>query len=202
MELLGIPQELAEKREAIASKLSPMARRQAFPGIYATPVPREATVVADPTPPLKAEIAALKAEILALKQENDRLLVLSSKPKADAEEPTIKEVVDAFCDEMNARELFVGDERWSMSLIRSPRRSHTVSRPRQVCMWLVRTLCSRPSYPVIGQFFGGKDHTTIMHGMKKTPSVLEARPEMLDVATTVLRSFGVVLARLERGEQS
>ena len=47
-----------------------------------------------------------------------------------------------------------------------PKRVRTVARPRQVAMYLAKQLTSR-SLPEIGRRFGGRDHTTIMHGVRK-----------------------------------
>ena len=48
----------------------------------------------------------------------------------------------------------------------SPRRARQVARPRQVAMYLAKQLTSR-SLPEIGRKFGGRDHTTVMHAVKK-----------------------------------
>ena len=48
----------------------------------------------------------------------------------------------------------------------SARRSRSVARPRQVAMYLAKQLTSR-SLPEIGRKFGGRDHTTVMHAVKK-----------------------------------
>ena len=47
-----------------------------------------------------------------------------------------------------------------------PKRVRTVARPRQVAMYLAKQMTSR-SLPEIGRRFGGRDHTTIMHGVRK-----------------------------------
>ncbi|KMW59016.1 Chromosomal replication initiator protein DnaA [Candidatus Rhodobacter oscarellae] len=47
-----------------------------------------------------------------------------------------------------------------------PRRVRTIARPRQVAMWLAKKMTSR-SLPEIGRRFGGRDHTTVMHGVRK-----------------------------------
>ena len=47
-----------------------------------------------------------------------------------------------------------------------PKRSRNVARPRQIAMYLSKQLTSR-SLPDIGRRFGGRDHTTIMHGVRK-----------------------------------
>jgi chromosomal replication initiator protein len=48
----------------------------------------------------------------------------------------------------------------------SPRRARAVARPRQVAMYLSKHLTSR-SLPEIGRKFGGRDHTTVMHAIRK-----------------------------------
>lgn len=53
-----------------------------------------------------------------------------------------------------------------LSELIGPTRVRTVARPRQMAMYLCKTLTSR-SLPEIGRRFGGRDHTTIMHGVKK-----------------------------------
>ena len=47
----------------------------------------------------------------------------------------------------------------------SPRRSRSVARPRQIAMYLAKSITSR-SLPEIGRKFGGRDHTTVMHAVK------------------------------------
>jgi len=47
-----------------------------------------------------------------------------------------------------------------------PKRVRTYARPRQVAMYLSKQLTSR-SLPEIGRRFGGRDHTTVMHGVKR-----------------------------------
>jgi chromosomal replication initiator protein len=53
-----------------------------------------------------------------------------------------------------------------MSDMSSARRSRTVARPRQVAMYLSKNLTSR-SLPEIGRRFGNRDHTTVIHAVRK-----------------------------------
>lgn len=46
-------------------------------------------------------------------------------------------------------------------------RKALVVRPRQVAMYLARKYSPKTSYPRLGELFGGKDHTTIMHGCRR-----------------------------------
>ena len=47
-----------------------------------------------------------------------------------------------------------------------PKRLRTYARPRQIAMFLSKQLTSR-SLPEIGRRFGGRDHTTVMHGVRR-----------------------------------
>jgi chromosomal replication initiator protein len=52
----------------------------------------------------------------------------------------------------------------------SARRARAVARPRQVAMFLAKQLTSR-SLPEIGRKFGGRDHTTVMHAVRKIEEI-------------------------------
>ena len=47
----------------------------------------------------------------------------------------------------------------------SKKRTRQIVRPRQVAMWLAKNLTSQ-SYPSIGEAFGGRDHTTVLHAVR------------------------------------
>lgn len=53
-----------------------------------------------------------------------------------------------------------------MSDLLSPRRARDVARPRQVAMYLCKAMTPH-SLPDLGRRFGGRDHTTIIHGVRK-----------------------------------
>ena len=57
--------------------------------------------------------------------------------------------------------------------MQSARRSRSIARPRQVAMFLSKHLTSR-SLPEIGRRFGGRDHTTVIHAVKKVSQLMEA----------------------------
>ncbi len=61
----------------------------------------------------------------------------------------------------------------------SPRRSRAVARPRQVAMYLAKQLTSR-SLPEIGRKFGGRDHTTILHAVKKIEELMAKEKSMCE----------------------
>lgn len=53
-----------------------------------------------------------------------------------------------------------------VSDLRAKKRTASIVRPRQIAMYLVRELTSH-SFPEIGEYFGGKDHTTVLHSCNK-----------------------------------
>ena len=69
---------------------------------------------------------------------------------------TIEEIQKKVAEHFNIR---VAD-------MHSARRARQVARPRQVAMYLAKQLTAR-SLPEIGRKFGGRDHTTVMHAVKK-----------------------------------
>jgi chromosomal replication initiator protein len=60
-----------------------------------------------------------------------------------------------------------------MAEMTSSRRARVVARPRQVAMYLAKQLTSR-SLPEIGRKFGGRDHTTVIHAVKKIEELMES----------------------------
>ncbi|WP_107846334.1 chromosomal replication initiator protein DnaA [Litoreibacter ponti] len=69
---------------------------------------------------------------------------------------TMDEIMRKICDYYNVR----------MSDLLSPKRSRNIARPRQMAMWLAKHLTQR-SYPEIGKRFGNRDHTTVIHAVRK-----------------------------------
>ena len=53
----------------------------------------------------------------------------------------------------------------------SERRTRAIARPRQIAMYLCKQHTTR-SYPDIGRRFGGRDHTTVLHGVRKIEELL------------------------------
>lgn len=68
----------------------------------------------------------------------------------------------------------------------SKRRARDIARPRQVAMYLCKKLTKR-SLPDIGRRFGGRDHTTVMHAVKRIDQ-LRAEDSELDKRVTSLES--------------
>ncbi len=60
-----------------------------------------------------------------------------------------------------------------------PKRLRNIARPRQVAMYLSKQLTPR-SLPEIGRRFGGRDHTTIMHGVRKIEELMTIDSQLAD----------------------
>ena len=60
-----------------------------------------------------------------------------------------------------------------LSDLMSIKRTRSITRPRQIAMSLSKELTSH-SLPEIGQFFGGRDHTTVLHACKRVKELIES----------------------------
>ena len=61
----------------------------------------------------------------------------------------------------------------------SSRRTRTIVRPRQIAMYLSKTLTPR-SLPEIGRRFGGRDHTTVLHAVRKVEELMQGDRTLAD----------------------
>ncbi len=59
----------------------------------------------------------------------------------------------------------------------SNRRTHNVVMPRQIAMYLAKTLTPR-SLPEIGRRFGGRDHTTVLHAVRKIEELIKTNTQL------------------------
>ncbi|MCZ6605158.1 MAG: chromosomal replication initiator protein DnaA, partial [Alphaproteobacteria bacterium] len=82
--------------------------------------------------------------------------VLQDLLRANDRKVTIEEIQKKVAEHFNIR----------FADMHSARRARAVARPRQVAMYLSKQLTSR-SLPEIGRKFGGRDHTTVMHAVRK-----------------------------------
>ena len=70
----------------------------------------------------------------------------------------------------------------------SKRRSRSVARPRQVAMALAKELTSQ-SLPEIGDAFGGRDHTTVLHACKRIKELRDIDVRMSEDYSNLLRTL-------------
>ena len=75
-----------------------------------------------------------------------------------------------------------------MADLLSKRRSRSVARPRQVAMALAKELTTH-SLPEIGDAFGGRDHTTVMHACKRIKQLRDVEQRVKEDYSNLLRTL-------------
>ncbi len=70
----------------------------------------------------------------------------------------------------------------------SQRRSRSIARPRQIAMALAKELTSH-SLPEIGDAFGGRDHTTVLHACKRIKELRDTDQRMREDYSNLLRTL-------------
>ena len=95
--------------------------------------------------------------------------VLHDLLRANDRRVTIEEIQKRVAEHFNVR---VAD-------MHSARRARAVARPRQVAMYLSKQLTSR-SLPEIGRKFGGRDHTTVMHAVRRIEEIKSLDPSFAE----------------------
>jgi chromosomal replication initiator protein len=85
--------------------------------------------------------------------------------RANDRRVTIEEIQKRVSEHFNVR----------VTDMHSARRARAVARPRQVAMYLSKQLTAR-SLPEIGRKFGGRDHTTVMHAVRKIEELKSTDP--------------------------
>lgn len=76
----------------------------------------------------------------------------------------------------------------SMPDLEGPSRRQPLARARQVAMYLCRELTDL-SLPKIGELFGGRDHTTVLHGVNNVNRLMTIDPTLFDRVTALLQSL-------------
>jgi chromosomal replication initiator protein len=70
----------------------------------------------------------------------------------------------------------------------SSKRSRSIARPRQIAMTLAKELTNH-SLPEIGNAFGGRDHTTVIHANRKVKELRESDPRISEDYSNLLRTL-------------
>ena len=98
--------------------------------------------------------------------------------KANSKNVTIEEIQKRVSEYFNIRQ----------SDMLSTRRSRVVARPRQIAMYLSK-ICTTKSLPEIGKLFGGRDHTTVIHAVKKVESLYKTDISFSEHIKVLKKSF-------------
>ena len=79
----------------------------------------------------------------------------------------------------------------SVEDIRSKKRSSNISFPRQIAMYLCRTITNE-SFPKIAIEFGGKDHSTVMYSVEKIENEIKVNKDLSNIIEKLKKDIGVV----------
>src|SRR5947209_8314711 len=112
-----------------------------------------------------------------LYQQHKQIILSADCPPSEIPEPeqrriTIQQILDAVTKYYNVR---LGD-------LQSKKRHKSIAFPRQVCMYLARRH-TRYSLEEIGGYFGGRDHTTVMHAVRTVGDDIKTDPEIAEQLT-------------------
>ncbi|MFV1874644.1 MULTISPECIES: chromosomal replication initiator protein DnaA [Nioella] len=101
---------------------------------------------------------------------------LSDILRASDRKVTMDEIIKKTCEHYHLRQ----------SDLMSPSRARNIARPRQMAMYLCKKLTTR-SLPEIGRKFGGRDHTTILHGVRKIEELISVDSQIAEDAELLRR---------------
>ena len=127
----------------------------------------------------------------------NRLAVHASLQDSDITVDLVKDVLKDLL-RTNSRKITIDEiqkkvvEHYNIKLsdMHSPRRSRSVARPRQVAMYLAKSITTR-SLPEIGRKFGGRDHTTVIHAIKTIEEIMVNDPSLaedIELLTRILQT--------------
>ncbi len=103
---------------------------------------------------------------------------LSDVLKASDRKVTVEEIQRKVSEHYNIR----------LSDMIGPKRVRNYARPRQMAMYLAKHMTSR-SLPEIGRRFGGRDHTTVMHGVRRIEELKATDSQIADDLELLRRSL-------------
>ncbi|MCL1982990.1 MAG: chromosomal replication initiator protein DnaA [Clostridiales bacterium] len=72
--------------------------------------------------------------------------------------------------------------------IESPKRTKNLAYPRQVAMYLCREMTDC-SFPKIGEYFGGRDHTTVLHACDKISKEIKVNDSLKNIINTLIKEL-------------
>lgn len=101
---------------------------------------------------------------------------LSDILRATDRKVTMDEIIKKTCEHYHLRQ----------TDLMSPSRARNIARPRQMAMYLCKKLTTR-SLPEIGRKFSGRDHTTILHGVRKIEELITLDSQIAEDAELLRR---------------
>jgi chromosomal replication initiator protein len=121
------------------------------------------------------ELEGAISKITMLAQVYDRPITIELAREALGDKPTghtgrevsIDDILESVTEQYNVR----------LADLQSKKRSRSIAFPRQVCMYLARQL-TRHSLGEIGGYFGGRDHTTVLHANRQIENQVRNDPQL------------------------
>jgi chromosomal replication initiator protein len=106
--------------------------------------------------------------------------VLRNTLKSAQREITVENIQKTICDYFNLK---IGD-------LKAKRRTQNIAMPRQVAMYLCRKY-TETSFPAIGDKFGGRDHSTVIHASKTIERKIKEDPHMQTTIEKLERNLNI-----------
>jgi chromosomal replication initiator protein len=106
--------------------------------------------------------------------------VLKNTLKNAQQEITVENIQKTICDYFNLK---IGD-------LKAKRRTQNIALPRQVAMYLCRKY-TETSFPAIGDKFGGRDHSTVIHASKTIERKIKEDPHMQTTIEKLERNLNI-----------
>ena len=106
--------------------------------------------------------------------------VLRNTLKSAQQEITVENIQKTICDYFNVR---IAD-------LKAKRRTQNIALPRQVAMYLCRKY-TETSFPAIGDKFGGRDHSTVIHASKTIERKIKEDPHMQTTIEKLERNLNI-----------
>jgi hypothetical protein len=140
-------------------------RKRARYGRYAYRAPalppdRQAAAVSLPTAEIRIRIDKRREEIIAAHIQAE------AQREAEVELAKARAIRDGLPRLNDLLKLAAEVTNVPVQALKGQRRARDIAWPRQFAMWLMRECRRDVSYPMIGRAIGGRDHTTVMHGLR------------------------------------
>jgi chromosomal replication initiator protein len=104
--------------------------------------------------------------------------VLKDFIKTTIKEPSPEDIQKQVCKFFNIK---VAD-------LKGKKKNNAIVLPRQIAMFIIRNKTSL-SFPEIGSFFGGKDHSTVIHSIKKIESIYKEDPQIKNAVESIMKKL-------------
>lgn len=149
-----------QRIQKAADRFQARKRAEAQRAAAAAPVVASPTMAALPT--MKVPTAVVPANPMAFFEKTFWFTDLISDAPRKPKRPKVADIQRVVAEAYST----------TVTDIISARRTASVVRPRQVAMFLARTLTLK-SMPELGHHFGGRDHTTILHAVRKIADLID-----------------------------